>query len=411
MTQQDQPTASTGEGPRSAPVLDGRDPAFRADPHGMLDDLRAREPVHRDAGFDRIVVTSADRVAEVLADRTLSSDPRRARPGSFGRETYTDRGRDTMSFLIMDDPAHARLRRLVASAFNARAVGAMRPEIEDACAGLLDGIDPAEPFELITCFESFPVLVVAGMLGFDGVDARRVHRWLRGFVRPQSTRSERDELELAADYEWLDGSLSRLLEERRRRPREDLLSSMAAAGEGGDRLSAAEILGACRLLVLAGAVTTDLIGNGAVALLRHPAQLAALRAEPALWPAAVEEILRFDPPVASRQRYAVEARRIGDCPVEAGQTVTAMLIAANHDPHLNRDPHRFDIARGAPRHVSFGGGAHFCLGASLARLEGHVALAALFGRFRDLRLDPAHVPERRPHPAFNGFRTVWLRAS
>jgi cytochrome P450 len=165
---------------------------------------------------------------------------------------------------------------------------------------------------------------------------------------------------------------------------------LVAAEEAGDRLSAREIVITCNLLLIAGNLTTtDLIGNGVLALLRHPDQLANLCAHPELVPHAVEEMLRYDPPVVQVARFPLEPLEIGGREVHAGQTMTCSLLAAGHDPALHSDPHRFDIERADTTHLAFGGGAHFCLGTPLARAEAQIAIATLFERFPSLQLDPA----------------------
>ena len=182
------------------------------------------------------------------------------------------------------------------------------------------------------------------------------------------------------------------------------------AEEAGDRLSAREIVITCRLLLVAGNLTTtDLIGNGVLALLRHPDQLAKLCARPELMPNAVEEMLRYDPPVAQAGRFALKPLQVGGEEVQAGQAMICSLLAAGHDPGWHSDPHRFDIERADTTHLAFGGGAHYCLGAPLARAEAQIAIAALFERFPRLRLDPQHAIEHKRAPVFNGLEALWVR--
>jgi cytochrome P450 len=393
--------------------LDARDSAFREDPHPILDDLRARCPVHQDSVLDRVVLTRADDVAAVLADRTLSSDPFKGRPTTYGRAGLTDADRPDLPLPFLDDPDHARLRRLVVQAFSVRAVEALRPRIEAIAATLLDRIDSTCPFDLIADYAvPLPTLVIAIMLGIDDAEVEQFKAWsdavLIGYA-PGRTEAEVRDRNAAND--GLNDCIRRAIVERRREPRDDLIGALTKAEAQGERLSDVEILNTCRTLLVAGNVTTtDLIGNGSVALLRHPEQAARLRADPGLWPAAVEEMLRYDPPVVSWNRQCIDDRLIDNCPVEAGQTVTAMLLAANHDPALHAAPHDFDIGRDRQKHHSFGGGAHFCLGASLARLEAQVALSALFDRFTQLQLAPRRDLQRKAIPRFGGYDAVWLTA-
>jgi cytochrome P450 len=162
------------------------------------------------------------------------------------------------------------------------------------------------------------------------------------------------------------------------------------------------------LLIAGNLTTTDLIGNGVLALLRHPDQLAKLRARPELVPNAIEEILRCDPPVVQTGRLAVEPLKVGGSEVRAGEVMTASLVAAGHDPARHSDPHRFDLERADTSHLAFGGGAHFCLGAPLARAEAQIAIPLLFERFPNLRLDPDHPIEHKHVPVFNGLKALWV---
>jgi cytochrome P450 len=202
-----------------------------------------------------------------------------------------------------------------------------------------------------------------------------------------------------------------VIKKRRKERRADLISSLIDAEEDGEQLDEAEIIGVCNALLIAGNVTTtDLIGNAVLALLQHPSELSKLLANPNLVRSAVEEVLRYDAPVMQGTRIATEAMQIGGCPVAAGQTINAMLYAANHDPEAHPDPKRFDIERPDKRHNSFGGGAHFCLGAPLARAEAQIALSLLFKRFPKLRLRTERPLERRTMLNFNGLEALWVRA-
>jgi cytochrome P450 len=223
---------------------------------------------------------------------------------------------------------------------------------------------------------------------------------------PRLTDAERARMEGATRE--LEDYLRRSIAERRARPANDLLSALVAVEERGDQLTDAEIVTMCGLLLAAGNVTTtDLIGNGVWTLLRHPAELAKLRANPALIKNAVEELLRFEPPVMQTGRLASEDVTIGGCSIGRGESVLSLLAAANRDPAACPDPDRFDISRADVCHHSFGGGAHYCLGAPLARLEAQIALGRLFERFPNLRLVD-EPPEWRGIPAFRGLVRLHL---
>ena len=391
--------------------LTARDPLFRENPHACLDALRLHDPVHHDLELRRFVLTRAEDIAALLADRKLSSDPFKANPDSFGRQGISEDDRGQLSMLLMDDPDHARLRGLVAKAFSARSVETLRPRVEAIAAKLLDAIDPTAPFNLTDAYAvPLPTLVIADVLGVADERVSDFKRWSDDFVsffRPDHSDEERQRL-LASRDEFT-AFLKDAVLSRRQQPREDLISELVRAEQDGDKLTEAEIISNCRLLLAAGNLTTtDLIGNGAVALIRNPDQLARLRAEPALWPTAIEEVLRWDSPVTAIGRQMSEPRQIGGCPIGVGQTVTAMLAAANHDPARHPDPHRFDIARDQISHHSFGGGSHFCLGAALARQEGQVGLSTLFTRFPRLRLVQDRRLERKAVAPLNGYAAVWL---
>lgn len=393
-------------------ALTARDPVFAERPHERLDRLRAANPVFQDRDFDRVVLTRAVDIATMMADRTLSSDPFKGRLTTHGRRGLTEADRGRFSMLQMDDPDHTRLRGLVAQAFTARAVKALQPRIEAICSDLLDRVDTDRPFDLIAAYAApLPTLVIAAMLGVDEGDVEQFKRWSDDIVAVPTSDPSQDAQRRRGGvrrHPRLHQGCARRAAEC---PRADLISALARAESEGESLSEAEIVSVALLLLLAGNLTTtDLIGNGVVALLRHPEQLACLRSDHALWPDAVEEILRFDPPFTAVSRYTTHDRQIGNCPVEAGQTVTAMLLAANHDPALHPEPHAFDIGRAHRKHYSFGGGAHFCLGASLARLEACIALPALFERFPQLCLASPHMLRRKNVPGFNGYKAVWLRA-
>jgi hypothetical protein len=389
------------------------DPVFRERPDEYLDLLRSREPVHQDRMFDRLVLTRAVDVDAVMNNRSLSSDPRKSRLGSFSRAQLGVDETFRPLILHMDDPDHKRLRALVVKAFNQVAVDAMRPRIAEVAHGLLDDIDDPSCFDIMDAYaRPLPTIAIALMLGVDTTHCHDFKQWSDGKMQmfnPQRT----PELEaiLASCDAALTGYFTEVIQKRRKQRRADLISSLINAEDEGVQLDEAEIVDVCKALLIAGNVTTtDLIGNGALALLQHPSELSKLLAEPSLIRSAVEEILRYDAPVMQGTRIATEAMQIGGCPVAAGQTINAMLYAANRDSDVHPDPKRFDIERPDKRHNSFGGGAHFCLGAPLARAETQIALSLLFERFPRLRLRTDRALERRTMLNFNGLKALWVRA-
>jgi cytochrome P450 len=396
--------------------LTALDPVFREHPHDRLDRLRAEDPVHFDAALGRQFLTRFEDMKTVLADRSLSKDPRKAPDTPRWRAMMGDVPLENAqpSMLNLDDPDHKRLRALVSQAFNQRSIDAWRPRIRVIAEGLLDAFADRVSFDLIAGFAvPLPIVVIAEMLGVDPGDMAQFKRWSDArvlFFNPVRTPEQTAELR-AAGLE-LNDYFARAIDARRGCRGEDLISLLVAAEEAGDRLSAREIAITCNLLLIAGNLTTtDLIGNGVLALLRHPDQLANLCAHPELVPDAVEETLRYDPPVVRVARFALEPLQIGGREVRAGQTMTCSLLAAGHDPALHSDAHRFDIERADTTHLAFGGGAHYCLGAPLARAEAQIAIATLFARFPSLQLDPEHAVEHKRSPVFNGLEALWVRAA
>jgi cytochrome P450 len=309
------------------------------------------------------------------------------------------------SMLFQDPPNHTRLRSLVSKAFTPRAIERLAPRIVEIVDELLAAVATADRFDVIeTLAVPLPVIVIAEMLGIDPTDRRDFKRWSEWqamSLNPLLTAAEQTQC-AEADAE-LEAYLQRAIAERRAHPREDLISALIAAKEGDDQLTDTEIVTMCELLLAAGNVTTtDLIGNGVWCLLRHPDQLQKLRDDPSLIANAVEEILRFESPVVQTARIPTADVKIGGCPMRRGESVLAFLAAANRDPERYPEPDRFDITRKDVHHHSFGGGAHFCLGAPLARLEAQLAIAVLVERFPSLRLADEPL-EWRALPAFRGL--------
>jgi cytochrome P450 len=391
------------------------DPVFRDRPHEYLDRLRAEDPIHRDTELPRVFITRLEDGKAVMGDRALAVDPRKAPPNSYHRRVVMgDRDDFEPSLLHLDDPDHKRIRGLVSQAFNQRSVEAFRPRIRAIAEHLLDAVSGRESFDVIEAFAApLPTIVIAEMLGVDPAAQAQFKRWSDALVHifnPMRTPEQLAELE-AAD-EGLVSYFLQVIEKRRRRRGTDLVSALVGAEESGDKLNEHEIVSTCNLLLVAGNVTTtDLIGNGVFALLRNPDQLAKLRARPDLARNAIEEMLRYDPPVAQASRVALAPMRIGGKEIEAGESLTVSLMAAGHDPAVHAEPARFDIERAKTEHLAFGGGAHFCLGAPLARAEAQIAIPLLFERFPELRLDPARPVERKRAPVFNGFAALWVKPS
>jgi cytochrome P450 len=387
--------------------LTALDPVFRADPYPVLEHLRQVEPVHHDRVIGRWVLTRAQDIDGLLRDRSLSVDPRKANDGTF-MSIFQRFG--NFSMLFQDPPAHTRLRALVSKAFTPRAVERLTPRVRRLIDELLVVVDGRGRFDVIEAFAGpLPVIVIAEMLGVDPADRHDFKRWSDSEALSLNPLLTIDQQEAVAKANAeLGAYLQRAIAQRRADPRDDLISALTAVEEAGERLTDTEIVTMCELLLAAGNVTTtDLIGNGIWLLLRHPEQLQILRDQPALIANAVEEILRFESPVVQTARIAVRDIEIGGCPIHRGESVVASLAAANRDPGEYPEAGRFDVTRRDVHHRSFGGGAHFCLGAPLARLEAQLAIPAFFQRFPRIRLADEPL-EWRSFPAFRGLAKLWV---
>lgn len=387
-------------------------PTFQEDPYPTYDELRERAPVYHDPVFGRWLLTRQDDVEALLRNRELCVDPRKASDGTFEQTFLNLLGDREPSMLFLDPPAHTRLRGLVSKAFTPRAVEGMAPRIQEIVDGLLDAVDGRERFDLIAEFAGpLPTIVIAEMLGVDPADRDEFKRWSDEGVRLfDPTLSPEERQRVIVSQATLDEYFRRTIAERRERPRDDLISSLIAAEEAGDQLSDDEIVTMCGLLLAAGNVTTtDLIGNGVLALLRHPSELDKLRRDPSLIRNAIEEMLRYDSPVQQTGRIAMREIEFGGRAIPVGQSITPQLGGANRDPSVYPEPHRFDITRDDVHHYSFGGGAHYCLGAPLARLEARIGIGTLVRRFPKLRLTDEPLEYRRI-PSFRGVAKldVWV---
>ncbi|OLS96353.1 cytochrome [Pseudonocardia sp. CNS-004] len=308
--------------------------------------------------------------------------------------------------LSTNPPDHTRLRRLVTAAFTTRRVEALAPRVQEIADALLDDLAAAggggRPVDLVEGFGfPLPITVITELLGIPPGDRAEFRRWssitVNGPVHPADVYVDA--------VRSLVGYVRELITAKRAEPGDDLLSALIAVHSDGDRLSQDELTSMVSLLLLAGHETTvNLIVSGTLALLRHPDQLALLRAEPARLPAAVEELLRYDGPVqVTIPAFAAAPIEIGGVTIPAGDVVLPALLAANRDPERFPEPDRLDVTRAPNPHMAFGHGLHHCVGAPLARLEGRIALGTLLARFPDLRLaDPDTEPARDPGLLLNG---------
>jgi cytochrome P450 PksS len=368
-------------------------PEFKANPYPFYARLRAEAPVCRTTLPTREqawLVTRYDDVAAVLKDERFAKDtanaltPQQAANQPWFRKAFKPLKRN---MLDVDPPDHTRLRALVQRAFTPRLVEQMRGRVQEITDGLLDAAQDRGRMDLIRDFAlPLPTTVIAEMLGVPVGDRRKFHRWSNAIV---SAASSTWALMKAVPRVWaLMRYIRRLIKARRADPRDDLVSALARAEEAGDTLSEDELLAMVFLLLVAGHETTvNLIGNGTLALLEHPDQLARLRDDPALIRPAVEELLRYASPVeAATERYPREDVTVAGVTIPRGEMVFAVIASANRDERQFPDPDTLNVTREPNKHLAFGLGTHFCLGAPLARLEGQIAIGTLLRRAPGLRL-------------------------
>jgi cytochrome P450 len=390
--------------------FDVRDPSFLADPYPVFSRMREVAAVWQ-APMNRWFLTGYKDTDVLLRDRRFGrgyDDPdalmRRFGPTALDEPAVVELSH---MMLMRDPPDHTRLRGLVSKAFTARRIEALRGQIQDLTDRLLDKVMPERRMDAIRDLAfPLPVLVICELLGIPQADrANFVTRSGSGGALLNPTPPTRAELD-AANAGSLRSALyfDALFEQRRKAPQDDLISQLVQAEEAGDRLSTAELRANVNLLFAAGHETTvNLIGNGILALLRHPEQWAMLRDDPSLIPNAIEEILRYESPVQSVGRIVTEPVELGGAALPVNDIVVSLVGAANRDPAVFDAPDRFDITRKDLKPLSFGGGIHFCLGAQLARIEAAVVFASLVRRIPSLRLTQPVVPHWRSSFTLRGL--------
>lgn len=370
------------------------DPRYRADPYPLYARIRERGPTPLPDN-NLVVFSSFAHCDEVLRHPAAASDRLKSTVAQrMIAEGAVARPFGPPGFLFLDPPDHTRLRRLVSKAFVPKVVKALEPEIAALVATLLDAAAGGGDFDVIEGLAyPLPVAVICRLLGVPLEDEPKFSRAsallaqsLDPFVSVTGAAGEGVEERMQAAL-WLRDYLRELIARRRHDPGADLMSGLVHVEESGDQLTEDEIVATCNLLLVAGHETTvNLIANAALALLRHPGQWAALAAEPARVTGVIEETLRYDPPVQLAGRIAAEDMSVGGVTVPKGDNMLLLLAAAHRDPDLLERPDEFDPQRPTIRHLGFGKGLHFCLGAPLARLEATVALTALAARFPDAAL-------------------------
>jgi cytochrome P450 len=372
------------------------------DPYPLYDLLRQAGPVQWLEQLGYWVVVGHPEVLAVMRHPRLSSD--RSRWDAYELPPGEDRPAGGM--VVMDPPDHTRLRGLVQQAFTPRMLEALRPRIEELVDRMLGQAEERGTIDLMADFGApLPAIVLAGLLGVPAEDQEFFRQYATAHIESIDPVSHAVSEEGMAARMTLHRYLEDILAQRRKQPREDLISGLIEAEEQGDRLDARELMEMCLLLLVAGIETTgNLVGNGMNALFDHPDELARLRAEPGLIDTAVEELLRFDAPIQLAGRVPVEDVELEGHTFRKGQMIGVILGAANRDPRAFEEPNRLDLARTPNPHVAFGRGIHFCIGAPMARIEGSIAIAALVSRFPGLHR--AGEPRRRENLHVRGFSSL-----
>jgi len=390
---------------------------FRRDTYETFGRMRADDPILCQPGIDGetmlwFITRHDDVVAVLLDDETFVRDPALALdpdalaawstglPESFA---FIDQ-----HMLNRDGDDHRRLRRLATKAFTPRMVDQLRPRIQEIADDLIDAVEERGEMEIVEEYAfPLPITVIAELLGIPVADRDRFRLWSNAIVTPALTAESIAEFgALMTDFV---AYLHELFERRRLEPAEDLVSALLQVHDGGDALSEQELFSTVVLLIVAGHETTvNLIANATLALLERPDTLARLRDDPSLVPAAIEECLRYDSPVErTLNRWAARDVELGGHRIRRGDGIIAIIGSANRDPDRFPEPDSLDLEREDKKHIAFGRGSHYCLGAPLARLEGEIAIATLLRRLANLRLAvPRDELTWRPVPLFRALASL-----
>ena len=395
------------------------DPDFREDPHRAYDRIRSAADLSIIHDYDCRFVTQHDAVRQGLKHKSFSVDARLASPASYMRRIAGTGVKESIGdtayeppLVLLDDPAHRDIRTLVSKAFNPQTIEHMRPRVAQITTDLLEAMEGQERIDFIADFAGpLPTRVILEMMGLPADLYPECKQWseeiLWGYDPERGLDRQR---RLRAAYLGMSEVFRSALAQRQQTPGNDLISDLAQAQAADNGLTELQIISLCTQLMVAGNVTTtDLIGNGVYHLATHRDQLSWLKQNLECIDGAVEEMLRYDCPITETARIAKEPDEFAGCPVQAGDTLTLSLSAANHDPAVFERPHEFNLQRAPLNHLGFGSGIHVCLGAPLARMESQIGIAQFVQRHPHFRLVHDQPPKRRALPFFRGFETLPLQ--
>jgi cytochrome P450 len=389
------------------------DPNYKRDPYAVYAQMRAQAPAVQAVLPSGIPVYVVTRYADVLAglkDERLVKNIHNARPRDVFSRLGLRPNLNNTNMLRADPPEHTRLRALAHAAFTPKFVNQLRGHVQEIADRLLEAVQPQGQMDLIRDFAfPLPITVITEMLGVPSADEAKFRKWSGAIIASGVLSNENPGL--VPEMLPLAQYVARLVRARRKAPQDDLVSQLIHAEQDGDHFSQNEVIGTTILLLIAGHETTvNLIGNGTLALLQAPEQMAQLRQDPSLIKPAVEAILRLVNPVQMVNRYAAVEVEIGGVKIPRGSHVMLAVAAADHDPAFAGAPDQLDLRHGDSKHLAFGQGIHYCLGAPLARLEGEIAFSSLLARLPNLRLaDPGQALDWRPALELRGLRALPVR--
>ena len=390
-------------------------------PYKTYNSMRSHKPILFSQTTRLHWVTKMEFAQEMLRDKRFSVDDRKYPIAEKRRKEFKKAGREIMleqfenpSMLKLDPPDHSRIRKLVQYGFTNRYITSLEPQIKKIVEDCLDKVHNQDSFDLIEDLaKPLPAIVIAKMMGLPNEDLNQFQAWSEDLlVGVGGIGTTREDIKRSGDaYEALINYFEEIILSRKNSPGDDFIGKLIQAEEEGDKLNIKEMYGTCLLLLIAGhETTTRLIGNGMFTLFNHLDQMNYLKNNFDLIPNAIEEMLRFEPPVHATVRFSENDMTYDEKNYKRGTAFAVSIAGANRDPEANKNPNEFDIARADIKHISFGYGPHMCIGASLARIESRIAFECLFERFENLELIDKN-PVWGKNLIFRGFDHLKLKAS